>query len=146
MRILDRLIDTRPLRSSRPFRRLWIGTTASSFGGQMTMVAVLFQVWEITGSPLLVGAIGVAQAVPLVVLGSLGGSLADAVDRRLLVLFTTVGSIAAAVLLATQAVLGLNSLPLVLGLVASSAALAAMSSPARRTFVPRLLPSEQVPA
>ena len=56
MRILDRLIDTRPLRSSRPFRRLWIGTTASSFGGQMTMVAVLFQVWEITGSPLLVGA------------------------------------------------------------------------------------------
>jgi len=146
MRILDRLIDTRPLRSSRPFRRLWIGTTASSFGGQMTMVAVLFQVWEITGSPLLVGAIGVAQAVPLIVLGSLGGSLADAVDRRRLVLFTTVGSIAAAVLLATQAVLGLNSLPLVLGLVASSAALAAIGSPARRTFVPRLLPADQVSA
>ena len=146
MRVLDRLVDTRPLRASRPFRRLWIGTTASSFGGQMTMVAVLFQVWEITGNPLLVGAIGVAQAVPLIVLGSVGGSLADAVDRRRLVLFTTVGSIAAAMLLAAQAVVGLNSLPLVLGLVALSAALAAMGSPARRTFVPRLLRADQVSA
>lgn len=146
MTVFDRLVDTGPLRSNPAFRRLWIGTSASSFGGQMTTVAVLFQVWELTGSPLWVGAIGVANAVPLIVFGLLGGSLADVVDRRRLVLVTTIGSIAGSVLLATQAVLGMDSLPLVLGLVAISASFAALGSPARRTFVPRLLPKNQVAA
>ena len=52
MTMTGRLVDTRPLRSSRAFRRLWIGTTASAFGGQLTTVAVLFQVWELTHSPV----------------------------------------------------------------------------------------------
>ena len=89
-------------------------------------MAVLFQVWELTGSPVWVGAIGVAQAVPLIVLGLLGGSLADAVDRRRLVLVTTVGSIAVSVLLAAQAVRRAETrCQLVLGLVAGSAACSA---------------------
>ena len=91
MKVIDRFVDTRPLRSSRAFRRLWIGSTASAFGSQLTVVAVLFQTWELTGSPVWVGAIGIFHAVPMIIAGLLGGTLADAVDRRLLVIVSTFG-------------------------------------------------------
>ncbi|WP_020673491.1 MFS transporter [Amycolatopsis nigrescens] len=146
MSLLDGLIDLRPLRSSPAFRRLWLGSSASTFGGQLTVVAVLSQVWELTGSPVAVGAIGLAQAVPMVVFGLIGGTLADAVDRRRLVLCTTLGQIVSAVLLAGQALTGLASLPVVLGLVALQAACGGLGAPARKTFVARLLPEELVGA
>lgn len=140
------LIDVTPLRSSPAFRRLWIGSSLSVFGGQLTLVAVLYQVWELTRSPAWVGAIGLAQAVPMVALAMVGGTLADAVDRRRLVLWTTAGQLLFALLLAGQAVAGFGSLPLVLGLVAALAACSGLGAPARRAFVARLLPAEQVGA
>ncbi|WP_219416288.1 MFS transporter [Pseudonocardia nigra] len=146
MSLADRLTDVRPLRSSPAFRRLWVGTTLSTVGGQLAVVAVLHQVWELTGSPVAVGAIGLAQAVPMVVFGLVGGSLADAVDRRRLVLLTTVGQTVAAGLLAVQALTGAGSLAILLGLVALQAACGALGAPARRTFAARLLPGDQVGA
>lgn len=145
MRVGGSLLDVRPLRASPDFRRLWVGTTASAVGGQVTVVAVLFQVWELTHSSAWVGAVGLAGAVPTVVLGLLGGTLADAVDRRRLVLWSSAGAAAAAVLLAAQALAGAGSLALVLALVALQRACAAIGAPARRTFVPRLLPADLVP-
>src|SRR6478672_13495914 len=146
MVITDTLLDTRPLRTSPAFRRLWIGSSASAFGGQITVVAVLYQVWQLTGSPVWVGVIGLAHAVPMIVFGLLGGSLADAIDRRRLVLATTIGSMVMSALLAAQAIAGWESLPVVLGLVAGSAACSAVGGPARRTFVPRVLERDQVAA
>ncbi len=143
---LDGLVDIRPLRSSPAFRRLWAGNTLSGLGGQLAVVAVLYQVWELTGSPVAVGAIGLAQAVPMVVFGLVGGSLADAIDRRRLVLLTTTGQLLSAGLLAGQAVAGVGSLWLLLGLVSLQSACGALGAPARRTFVVRLLPPEQVGA
>lgn len=146
MSAVDRVLDTRPLRSHPDFRRLWIGTSAALFGQQIALVAVLLQVWRLTGSPFWVGAIGLASAVPIVGCGLIGGSLADAVDRRRLVMATTLGGITASALLAGQAVAGLESLPVVLGLVAVQAGCGALGAPARKAFVPRLLPSGQVAA
>lgn len=146
MTIVDQLVDITPLRTSPAFRRLWIGSSASSFGTQMTSVAVLFSVWELTRNPMWVGVVGVAQAVPQIVFGLVGGSLADTVDRRRLVLITTLGSLAVAIALATQAVAELNSLPVLLGLVVAATAVGALGAPARRTFVPRLLAEDQVAA
>ena len=146
MAITDTLIDTRPLRTSPAFRRLWIGSAASAFGGQITVVAVLYQVWQLTGSPVWVGVIGLAHAVPMIVFSLLGGSLADAIDRRRLVLATTIGSMVMSALLAAQAFAGWGSLPAVLGLVAGSAACSALGGPARKTFVPRVLERDQVAA
>lgn len=139
-------LDTRPLRSSPAFRWVWVGTSLSALGGQLAVVAVLHQVWELTGSSVWVGAIGVAQAVPMVVLGLVGGALADTVDRRRLVLLTTAGQALAAGLLAAQAFTDLGSLWAVLVLVSAQAAFAAMGAPARRTFAVRLLPADQVAA
>ena len=140
------LLDVRPLRSSPEFRRLWIGTTLSAVGGQLAVVAVLHQAWELTRNPVAVGAIGLAKAVPMVVFGLVGGTMADAVDRRRLVVLTTLGQILAAGLLAGQALAGAGSIWLLLVLVSAQSACGALGAPARRTFIARLLPADQVGA
>lgn len=81
MRAGRHLLDVAPPRASTDYRRLWASTSLTGIGAQLTTVAVLFQVWEMTHDPLMVGVIGLVRAVPLVVLGLLGGSLADALDR-----------------------------------------------------------------
>ncbi|HYH32070.1 MAG TPA: MFS transporter [Pseudonocardia sp.] len=140
------LLDIRPLRSSPAFRRLWLGLALSTLGGQLALVAVLHQTWELTASPVAVGAVGLAQAVPMIALGAVGGTLADAVDRRRLVLAATLGQILVAGLLAAQALAGVGSLAVLLALVSLQAACGALGAPARRTFVARLLPADQVGA
>src|SRR5215472_4060960 len=101
------LADVRPLRESPAFRRLWVGSTLSAVGGALTMFAVPLQVYNITHSPFAVGAIGVAQMVPTITIGLAGGAIADAVDRRKLVLIASVASAAASAGLAAQAFAGL---------------------------------------
>lgn len=141
-----RFLDTRPLRSSPPFRDLWIGSSASQLGGQIATVAVLAQVWDLTGSPVGTGAIGLATGLPMVLFGLLGGTLADSVDRRAVVRVTAVGQLLAAVGLLAQALADNRSVPLLLALVAMGTACGALGAPARRTFPVRLLPSDQVAA
>ncbi len=76
------LLDIEPLRTSQQFRRLWTGYLLKTLGSQLTVVAVPYQVYRLTGSSLDVGLIGLAQILP-VLLGALaGGSVADAFDRR----------------------------------------------------------------
>ncbi|MEU4822058.1 MFS transporter [Actinomadura sp. NPDC023710] len=146
MALREGLIDVRPLRGSRTFRDLWVGSSLASIGQQIAVVAVLQQVWELTRSPLWTGAIGLATGVPLLVLGLVGGSLADAVDRRSLVRAATGGQALAALALMVQAAAGNRSVTLLLALVAAEAGCAALGAPARRTFPVRLLPADQVAA
>ena len=140
------LADTRPLSESREFRRLWVGSTLSAVGGALTLFAVPLQVYDITHSPFAVGAIGVAEMIPTIVIGMAGGVIADAVDRRKLVMVTTGASAVASGALAAQAFAGLRSIWLLYALVAVSASLSAINAPARRTFIPGLLPADQLAA
>ncbi len=140
------LIDITPLRQSPPFRRLLAGSTLSAVGGSMTTFAVMLQVYDITRSPFAVGAIGIARMTPMLTVGLLGGSLADAVDRRRLVLVTTGLLALVSAGLAAQAFAGLSLVWLLYGLVAVQSALDAINAPARQTFMPRLLPADQVAA
>jgi MFS family permease len=140
------LIDLTPLRSSPRFRRLWIGRTCSGFGSQMTLVAVIFQVWRMTGSTIWTGAVGLAQAVPLIVFGLAAGSLTDRTDRRRLYLAATTGEAVCSVLLAAQGFSGRLPVAGVLLLVAVQTCFVAGTGPASRTFIPRLLPKSQVAA
>ncbi|WP_216589018.1 MFS transporter [Streptomyces brasiliscabiei] len=142
----NRFLDIRPLRDSRPFRALWIGSSASQLGAQMATVAVLAQVWDLTGSPVGTGVIGLATGLPMVLFGLLGGTLADTVDRRALVRAATAGQLLAAAGLCVQAVAGNRNLWLLLALVATATACGALGAPARRTFPARLLPPDQVAA
>lgn len=140
------LADTRPLQESPAYRRLWIGQWLSTLGSRMTGVAVPIQVYALTHSSLAVGMIGLTVAVPLIGLGLLGGSIADAFDRRKLVLVTTSLLAVVSLLFALQALLDLRWLWLLYVLIAVQSCLSAIDQPARRTFIPRLLPPERIPA
>jgi MFS family permease len=138
------LVDTRPLRTPA-FRRLWLGRSVSAVGGQLTLVAVMYQVWEATRSPLWSGAVAIVSAVPMVVVGLWGGGLVDRGDRRRIVLVATTGQLACSVLLAAQAAVR-PSVASVLVLLAVQTGFLAVSQPATQTFTPRLLPPGQVAA
>jgi MFS family permease len=77
-------VDITPLRESRDFRRLWFGTGISAIGSQITTVAIPFQLYDLTGSTLLVGLLGLAALLPLLIVPIYGGAVADAVDRSCL--------------------------------------------------------------
>ena len=140
------LADITPLRGSAAFRRLWAGTTFSSVGSALTSFAVVLQVYDLTHSPFAVGVIGVAQMVPTLAVGLLGGPVIDVLDRRTLVLVTSSCLAAVSAALAAQAFAGLSLVWLLYALVALQSALSAVDRPARSTFVPRLLPAGQLAA
>jgi MFS family permease len=140
------LTDLAPLRSNPVFRRLWIGTTLSQAGGSMTTYAVTLQVWDTTHSTVATGAIGVATLVPMLLIALPGGSIADAVDRRKLVLVMTACSTVVSGALFVQALAGLGWLWLVYALVAMSSAIGAVNAPTRRTLIRSIVIPGQLPA
>jgi MFS family permease len=140
------LLDAEPLRTSPAFRRLWIAGACSSLGSQMTLVAVLYQVWQATQSATWTGAVGMAQAIPLMAFGLLAGTLADRRDRRKVGLVASAGQTGCAALMAVQALLGGVPVLAVLGLVAVQSCFSTAGGPAARTVVSHLLPSRQLAA
>jgi MFS family permease len=143
---LARLLpDVSPAREHPAFRRLLAGGLLSSLGGSMTSFAVVLQVWDMSRSSLAVGLLGLTF-VPAIVVGLLGGSAADVVDRRKLALVASGCLMAVSAAFAAQAYAGLDLLwPLYL-LATVQAVLQAASAPAQRTFVPRLVPPGQLTA
>ncbi|GAA2401643.1 MFS transporter [Streptomyces glaucosporus] len=140
------LPDLSPWRSSRDFRLLWCSGAVTVFGTFLTFVALPLQLKELTGSTAAVGALGAVELVPLVVFGLYGGALADAVDRRKLLLWTE------SALGATVLLLLVNSLlpePMVWPLYAAAvlnSALGGLQRPALEAIVPRIVPHDQLPA
>jgi MFS family permease len=138
------LTDITPLRESPAFRRLWLGTMLSRTGSAMTWFAVTLQVYDLTRSPAAVGGLGVVVFVPLLLITLPGGTLADRVDRRRLVLGVQAGQAALSAALFALAAFGGASLWALYALVAVSSAFSAVSAPAQQTFIPRLVPKEQL--
>ena len=139
-------LDLSPVRVSRGYRNLLIGDAVSVIGTQVTAVAIPLQVYAQTKSAAAVGLVGVAGLVPLIVLGLYGGAVADAVDRRRLVLLTTAAQALLSAVLLAQAAAGVHWTWLLYVIVACQAGLFALDSPARQAFVPRLVPAELLPA
>jgi len=145
-RVRGLTLDTTPARVSRPFRNLLVGDAVSVVGTQVTAVAVPLQVYDQTGSAFAVGLVGLAGLLPIVLFGLYGGAVADAVDRRRLVLLTTAGQALLAGVLLAQALVDLRQTWLLYAVVAGQSGLFALDSPARQAFIPRLLPAELLPA
>lgn len=139
------LADTRPLRE-RHFRRLWLANIVTVVGAQLTVVAVPAQIYQLTGSSAYVGLTGVFGLVPLVVFGLWGGALADVLDRRTLLVVTTLGLIATAALFWVFAVTGSQNVWLLLSLFSVQQAFFAVNQPTRAAVLPRLLPAELLPS
>lgn len=140
------LTDTRPLKESPDFRRLWFGLTISQLGQQMTAITIAYQVYVITESSFAVGLVGLYAVVPLIAGGLYGGALVDAFDRRTVALVTAAGLWICSGVLVAQAVADVRSVGLLYGIVAVQSALFAVNNPARAAIIPRLLPAELLPA
>ena len=140
--------DLSPLRGpgARGFRAVFTSRTVAMLGSQAAEVALLVQAKQLTGSPLIVGLLGMAELVPLVLFGLYGGALADRVDRRKLMRRCEPGLACCAGLLLANALL---PHPLVWPLFAVSAAMMALASlqrPAFEAAIPRVVPRHQIPA
>ena len=96
-------LDVTPLRESREFRLLWAGDGITAAGSQFTRVAAAFQVYELTGSTLMVGLLGLVTMVPLFFGSILGGAVADHFERRRVILLTQLGGLLCALALALNA-------------------------------------------
>ena len=149
MALVDRLrrhtIDVRPLRHPA-YRRMFVGNAVSFFGYQFTAVAVPVQMYALTRSSTWVGLLGLAALLPLLVFALWGGAVADAVDRRRLLLASSLLMWSATLGLLVQALAGLHSPVLLLALVGVQAAAFAVSTSTRSAIVPRLVELAEVPA
>lgn len=139
-------IDTTPLRNPA-YRRLFWGVAATMLGQQMTLVAVPFQVYALTGDSLMVGVTSIVALVPLIVFGLLGGAIADSMDRRTLMLITSAGAAVTSALLAVQALLpGEGNLVVLWVLTACVSGFAAVNQPTRSAAIPAIVGAAGVPA
>ena len=145
-RVRRHSIDLTPLRISRDFRLLFAGQTVSELGSQITFVAVPFQVYEITGSTLAVGLIALCELVPLLVLPIIGGAIADAVERRRMLLIAHVLTAVLSGLLVVNARLGEPRLWVLYVFSFLAAGAYGLYSPALRAWPARLLPVELLPS
>ncbi|WP_436849976.1 MFS transporter [Streptomyces monashensis] len=138
-------MDTRPLRIPA-YRRLWTSTIVTAVGSQLTAVAVPKQIYDITHSSAWVGYASLAGLVPMVVFALWGGAVADTVDRRRLLLVTNGGIAVTSLLFWAQAIAGLDSVVVLMLLLALQQAFFGLNSPARNASVARLVPAEELPA
>jgi MFS family permease len=140
------LLDVTPLRASRDFRLLWTGQAVSFVGTTITMAALPYQVFQETRSSVAVGLLGMAQLVPLLVFSLFGGALADAIDKRRLLITVDLISLACATALAANAALDSPQVWLLYVLGATSSGVFAVSYPTTRSLLPLLLGPELRPA
>ncbi|MFG3528097.1 MFS transporter [Streptomyces sp. NPDC047917] len=145
-RLAALLPDLTPLRSGGDFRLLWIQGLVTYFGSFMAMIALPLQIKELTGSPLAVGVMGAVELVPLVVFGLYGGALADAADRRRVILATEAGLGLLAVVLLVNAAMPAPMLWPLYVVAAGVSALAGLQRPALDSLMARIVPHEQLTA
>ncbi|UFQ15280.1 MULTISPECIES: MFS transporter [Streptomyces] len=140
------LPDLSPWRSTRDFRLLWVQGLVTYFGSFMAMVALPLQIKELTDSPLAVGAMGAVELVPLVVFGLYGGALADAVDRRKVILLSEAALGLLAVVLLVNALLPSPLLWPLYVVAAGVSALSGLQRPALDSLMARIVPHDQLTA
>jgi MFS family permease len=140
------LVDTGPLRRHAGFRRLWTGQVIASLGSQLTVVAVAYQTYKLTGSTAMVGLVSLGQLLPLLAGAVLGGPAVDAWDRRKVLLVTQVLLAAGCAGLAVNATLGRPLLWPMFVFTAVSAAFQSVDWAARRASLRQLVPPAELPA
>ena len=140
------VVDPTPLRLDRDFRLLWTGQAISTVGRMVTAVVLPYQVYVLTGDLLMLGVLSFVQLVPILIFALGGGAIADAVDRRRLLLITQLGLAATSVALMLLALLPAPPIPAIFAVAFLAAGIGAVDQPARGSAIPRLVPPERLPA
>jgi MFS family permease len=126
----------------RDFRLLWIGQIVSVTGSQMQWVAINWHVYLLTKSAFALGLVGLFRGVPIILCSLAGGVVADAVDRKRLMIVTQVIMLASAALLTVGTLAGMESVWPIYILSAFASAATAFDTPARQSLMPTLVPPE----
>ncbi len=125
---------------------LWLGASVAALGSKLIVVVVAKQVYDLTGSPLAVGAIAAAELVPLMGVALVGGAVADAYDRRRVLVVCGLGEMLCTAGLVANSRLAHPTIGLVYVFAAMLAGLSSVSTPTRWAITPRLVPPERFTA
>jgi MFS family permease len=128
----------------RDFRLLWFGQLVSMSGTQMQRVAIAWHIYLLTHDPIALGLIGVFRVLPVLIFSLIGGVVADAQDRRRVLLLTQTAMMLSAALLAVITFMGNVSAPVIYVLVSLTAVAGSFDGPARQSLVPNVVPREHV--
>jgi MFS family permease len=139
-------VDLTPLRESPPFRRLFFGQSISFVAGEIAWVAVPYQLYQLTHSTLQVGLLSLTTLVPLLVVPIVGGALADALDRRRLLLVSEIGFALVSVGLAVNASLAHPAVWALYVLDFLGTLVFGLGTPSMRSLLPRIVKEEQLVA
>jgi MFS family permease len=126
----------------RDFCVFWTGSFLSSMGTQFTTVAMAWQIYELTNSPLQIGFLGLARALPQIFLLLVGGLLADAMDRRKLMMCTQIGLCCVSTTLSLLTYFGKASPHMLYAATMFLAVFTSLEQPSRQSMIPSLVPRE----
>jgi MFS family permease len=140
------LVDLEPVRRDRDFRMLWLGQLVNGLGRQVTVVALPFELWQLTHSSLSIGLLALVQLAPILIFSLGGGAVADAVDRRRLLIVTQLFLAATSLTLAVLATQPSSPIWALYAVAFVAAGVGAVDGPARTSALPRLVPRERLPA
>ena len=138
------LIDVSPARLHRDYRLILLGQIVNNLGTEMTRIALPYQLYVLTNSKLALGVLASMQLAAVVGFSLLGGTVADAADRRRVLLCTQFGLCLVSSTMALLALTGLTQPWHLYVLAFLATALAAADRPARSSLVPRLVPPERL--
>jgi MFS family permease len=128
----------------RDFSIYWGGSVISQVGSQFTTVAMAWQIYELTNSPLQLGLLGLARGAPMLVLLLFGGLLADAMDRRHLLMLTQVAQMCVSAILAVMTLSGKISPPILYAASLFLALFSSLEQPARTAIIPNIVPRDDL--
>lgn len=128
--------------SNRSFRHYWCGRVLSMSAYQMQVVATGWSVYELTGSALDLGLVGLAQFLPRILLTPWAGAAADRLDRRTIACVCTLVQFLACAILAYHSFRNTLSRELIFGLIAALGAARSFEMPTMQSLLPNIIPSE----
>ena len=134
------LVDISPLRDSLPYRALWLGQMISLLGSNMRLVAVAWQVYELTNSTVAVGMVGLVEVVPLITVSIIGGTFIDTGNRKRLIATCQVALMICSAALALLSLTGTITVLWIYVLTAVASAFNAIDRPARSSLLPHVIP------
>lgn len=140
------LVDISPLRESPAYRAMWLGQMISLLGSNMRLVAVAWQVFEITGSTVAVGLVGLVEVIPLITVSIVGGSYVDTSDRKRIIAVAQVALMLCSGALAVLSLTGTITLLWIYLLTGIASAFNAIDRPARSSLLPHVVPEGKLTA
>lgn len=124
------------------FRRLMVSRFISNMSKQIRLLAVMWQVWELTHTPVMLGYVGLAEGLPFIVSSLFSGQVVDRREKKALIVFSLAGSAVASAGLTWVSRFPQPSVAIIYGLIGLTALCSSFEMPAATTYLQMLIPRE----